>query len=129
MKIKIFIIDDNLTLQKIYNAFLSLHGFHIIGRALNGQTAIELLKDIKEQPDLIIVDYHMPVKNGIETTKEIREYNKEVKIIFISADNKIKELAFSVGATCFLEKPFDFKELIGTITYCSEKYIAPIPNY
>ncbi len=57
----------------------------------------------------------MPIKNGLETTKEILKLNNHVKIIFISSYPDVKELALSIGAVLFIEKPFEFQELITSI--------------
>ena len=54
----------------------------------------------------------MPLKNGIEATKEIIALDSKCKIIFASADSSIKSLALSLGAIDFLEKPFDIDNLI-----------------
>ena len=57
----------------------------------------------------------MPIKNGLETTKEILKINNYVKIIFISSYPDVKESALSIGATLFIEKPFELQELITSI--------------
>ena len=57
------------------------------------------------------MDHRMPLKNGIETTKEILKMNPETKIIFISADYNIKNKAFKIGAIDFIEKPIDLSTL------------------
>lgn len=57
----------------------------------------------------------MPKKNGIEASKEILELDKNVKIIFITADNSIIEEAYSIGAFGIKDKPFTIKELIDDI--------------
>ena len=53
--------------------------------------------------------------NGIETTKEIKTINPNIKIIFISADYSVKDKALEVGAIDFLEKPIDFNTLFRII--------------
>ncbi|MGV9171116.1 MAG: response regulator [Promethearchaeia archaeon] len=116
--IKIFIFEDDLALQRIYREFFSFYGFSILGMAENGKIGLEQLKIAEDSPDLIIMDYHMPGKDGIETTKEIRKHNKEVKILFISAEKGIKDLALDVGACYFLPKPLDFKDLKRALEYC-----------
>ncbi|MGV9174212.1 MAG: response regulator [Promethearchaeia archaeon] len=113
---KLFIIEDNLVLQRLYKEFLCPYGFEIMGTAKNGKIALESLKQMENLPDLIIMDHNMPVKNGIETTMEIKTFDPEVKIFFVSGNPEIKELALSAGAIDFLEKPFDFPELIQRIT-------------
>ena len=57
----------------------------------------------------------MPIKNGIETTKEILKMNENVKIIFLSADKSVQKEALSIGASNFLEKPFSLELLIKVI--------------
>ncbi len=57
----------------------------------------------------------MPIKNGIEATKEILQINSNTKIIFTSADEDVKEEALAIGAFSFIDKPFDFDLLIDNI--------------
>ena len=61
------------------------------------------------------MDYQMPMKNGLETTKEILKINNYAKIIFISCFPDVKESALSIGAVLFIEKPFELQELIISI--------------
>ena len=53
----------------------------------------------------------MPCKNGIEATKAILKIDKTAKIIIVSGDSSIKEIALTTGAICFMEKPFNIFEL------------------
>jgi len=57
----------------------------------------------------------MPLKDGIETTKEILSMKSNTKIIIASADYTVKEHAKEAGAIDFLEKPFDFSALFNLI--------------
>ncbi len=94
---------------------MSFWGFHIIGIAKNGQEAIDKFKSFSEKPDIILMDHRMPIKSGIDATKEIISLGKKPKIIFASADKTVKEEALSIGAVGFIEKPFDFEELVEKI--------------
>ena len=64
----------------------------------------------------------MPIKNGLEATKNILELDKCAKIIFISADYSIKSKALAIGASFFIEKPFDNKFLINFINSMLKKH-------
>jgi DNA-binding response OmpR family regulator len=108
----IFIVEDDRSIKILYEKFLKLHGFDVIDTAINGDEAIEKFKNFKIKPDIILIDHRMPVKNGLETSKEIIELDKNCHIIFASADKTIKEKALSLGITGFLEKPFSLEELI-----------------
>lgn len=71
-----------------------------------------MFKSFSEKPKIILMDYRMPIKNGIEASKEILQMNGNTKIIFTSADKSIKDEALSIGAFCFKDKPFTVEELI-----------------
>jgi len=84
---------------------LNYHNYEVLGKAIDGEEAIEKYINFSEKPDIIIIDHRMPKKNGIETMKEILKINKTAKLIFISADYTIKEEALINGASSFLIKP------------------------
>ena len=102
-------------MQRLYRLVLENVGFQIIDTAANGDEAVNKFKSHSIKPDIILMDHRMPVKNGIEATKEILEINNHSKILFASADNSIRKLALSIGATSFLEKPFELKDLLKEI--------------
>lgn len=83
--------------------------------SVNGKEAIDKYRSLLEKPDIIIMDHRMPVMNGIDAMVEILRINKNVKIIFVSADATVKEQAISMGATAFLNKPLNIQVLINII--------------
>ena len=85
------------------------------GLASNGQEALDLIKNSKKYPDVILMDHRMPIMTGIEASIEILKIEKKIRIIIISADNSIKEKAIEIGASFFLDKPFTIEHLIRTI--------------
>ena len=113
----IFIIEDDLALQKLYELMLKIKGFNVIGVANNGEIAVIMYESFTDKPDVILMDYRMPIKNGLEATKEILEIdtNSKSKVIFVSADKSIKEKAISTGATSFIKKPFSHERLVNEI--------------
>jgi len=115
--INVYIVEDDIELQKIYELLLITNGLHVIGKANNGEEAITKYRNFIEKPDIILMDYYMPIKNGIEATKEIIKINKKAIILFISADLKIKAQALLAGAKFFLKKPFSCKQLIKKIKF------------
>ncbi len=86
-----------------------------MGIASNGDEAIQMYKDFTEKPDIVILDYRMPIKNGIDALKEILQIDKDSKVIFASADRSIKQEVFNFGAMGFLDKPFSQKKLMATV--------------
>ncbi|MFX1363855.1 MAG: response regulator [Promethearchaeota archaeon] len=110
--VKIFIVDDDQSLQRLYALILKEAGFEIIDVAINGEDAIKKYKKLDIKPDLILMDHRMPIKNGLDAMVEILEINNTEKIIFASADITIKQKALSLGASEFLEKPFKMQNLL-----------------
>ena len=113
---KIFIVDDDDSILRLYKIFLEFKGFDVIDRAQNGVEAIDKYLRFKIKPDLIIMDYHMPFKDGIETTKDILKIDSNVKIFLISGDNTIKKEALAAGAIDFKKKPFSLQELYSSVS-------------
>ncbi|MBD3197911.1 MAG: response regulator [Candidatus Lokiarchaeota archaeon] len=112
---RVFIVEDDKSIQTLYKKFLNLYGFDVIDTASNGEEAVEKFKNFEIKPDIILMDHRMPVKDGIQATREILELKKNCNIIFASADKTIKEQALSMGILGFLEKPFSLEKLISQI--------------
>jgi len=111
----VLIVDDDPAIIIILKIILEGNDFEVIGTALNGKEAINMFKSYSIKPDFIIMDYRMPIKNGIDATKEILKVDKTARIIFISGDIGVKQRAFRAGAKGFLEKPFTIENVIKKI--------------
>jgi two-component system chemotaxis response regulator CheY len=111
----VFLVEDDVFILRLYEIFLRSSKFSVIGKAKNGDEAVNSYKLMSRKPDLIIMDNRMPVKNGIEALKEILEIDKQAKIMIVSADRSIEKIAKSVGAVAFMEKPFSMEKLVENI--------------
>lgn len=111
---KVFIIEDEISFIELYSEVLPRYGFEVVGWAYDGFEAMERLSSI-ERPDIVIMDYRLPMKNGMETMKSLLELDPDVPVVFISADGSIRERALVGGAKAFLQKPFGLDELIKII--------------
>ena len=100
--VKIFIVDDDQSLQRLYGLILREAGFEIIDTAINGKVAVEKYKNFKEKPDIILMDHRMPIKNGLDAMIEILEIDNSTKIVFASADISIKAKALVSEQVPFL---------------------------
>ena len=109
------VVDDDRTMLKLYKILLEGMGDYSVEFFTNGKDVVESYKNHSEKPKVIIMDYRMPVMNGLDAMKEILEIDKNTKIIFASADTTMKELSISKGATAFLSKPFKIEELINLL--------------
>ncbi len=110
---KILICDDQMVVHETLSEYLKAEGFKWIS-AFNGMEAISLFQ--KEKPDLIVLDLMMPIKNGIEVCKEIRQ-TSSIPIIMLTA--KGEELdriqGIELGADDYIVKPFSPKEVVTRI--------------
>jgi two-component system chemotaxis response regulator CheY len=111
----VLLVDDDNSIRLLFQRLLRAKGYRVIGTAKNGREAVELYRSLPEKPDLVLMDHRMPIKNGIDATKEILTINRDAKIIFASADSSIRDLALSNGAIDFLVKPFKFHEVINVM--------------
>jgi DNA-binding NtrC family response regulator len=123
--VKIFIVDDDQSLQRLYIIILKEAGFEIIDTAFNGKVAVEKYNNLKEKPDIVLMDHRMPTKNGLDAMTEILQVNDHTKIIFASADISIKQKAIELGAYAFLDKPFNMRKLLAIIEkICQELVLS-----
>lgn len=104
-------VDSNFLLLKAI-----LKGTYNLIRAKDGAEAVELFH--KQNPDLILMDIKMPIMDGLEATRKIREENTDITIIALTAfafeADKIE--AFKAGCNDFLTKPISaplLREMIG----------------
>lgn len=95
-----------------------MSGFQVLGIANNGEEAIKMFRSFTEKPDIIILDYRMPIKNGLDALKEILQIDNNSRVIFASADKTIKDEVYLNGAMEFLDKPFTHQKLITTLNKC-----------
>ncbi|MCU0651140.1 MAG: response regulator, partial [Candidatus Omnitrophica bacterium] len=108
-KIKALIVDDEMDFRQLMSFWMKSKGYDVV-EASNGKEAVELAG--KERPDIIFMDINMPVMDGTEALKKIRETNKNVPVIIISAyveDKRAKE-AMSLGISGVFYKGKDFQE-------------------
>lgn len=114
MKEKILISEDEQELAKAVKTILSFSGYEV-EVAYNGEEAINKVK--KNVFDVIIMDIMMPIKDGIEALKEMREMGVHTPVILLTAKSQIddKVEGLDAGANDYLTKPFDKKELLARI--------------
>jgi len=122
------VVEDEPSLQFFYKKLLTLNGFEIAEIAKNGEEAVSMFKSFSEKPKVILMDHRMPIKNGIEASKEILQIDNKVKIIFISADSSIKEDVHSIGVFSFKDKPFTIEHLIEEIKKAVGNYSSSSSN-
>lgn len=112
-KTGILLADDNKDFVNILNEYLSsVDDFYIAGVANNGVDALNMIKDKK--PDVVILDIVMPKLDGLGVLQRVSPMSKKPQFIVLSAigQDKTVQLALSLGADFFIEKPFDIEDLV-----------------
>jgi len=107
---RILVAEDNPLNQKIARRFLEKWGAEI-AMASNGQEAVDVIQNF--QPDLILMDIRMPIMDGIEATRHIRNQQNSVPIIALTASalpDEVKEMK-EAGVNEWVSKPFNPDDL------------------
>jgi two-component system chemotaxis response regulator CheY len=112
---KILMVDDSKTSRKILKGILEENGHEVIGEAVNGEDGIIKFKELK--PDITTMDITMPVLDGLEALKQIMEYDKNARVIMVTAAGQKTKMvdAIKYGAAEFLAKPFEADQIIAII--------------
>lgn len=109
--LRILYVEDDHDLNMITTSYLKKSGYFVSSFA-NGLDAVN---DIYENKyDIILTDIMMPLCDGFELARMVREFDKEIPIIFMTArdDKPSKQLGYKVGIDDYIVKPFDLDELI-----------------
>jgi len=113
--LKIMIVEDDPLIRQLYEQILSQKGYQVICVAADGAEAVKLYHKLKEKPDLIILDFRMPKKNGLEVTQEILDYNSSTDILMISGDPVFDRKAVISRGINILQKPVNITALLQEI--------------
>ncbi|MEP3967989.1 MAG: response regulator, partial [Nonlabens sp.] len=108
---RVLIVDDNKINQLVTQKVLEQHGLvHLT--ASNGKEAVDIVE--KEIFDFILMDINMPVMNGIEATRRIREFDVETPIIALTATNFVdpEKEVYCHGVNSIIVKPYDTEHLL-----------------
>ena len=112
----ILLVDDENMVLGVGKEMLERIGYKVL-LATNGMEAVQIYRKHKDEIDLIILDMIMPEMGGGETYDQIKEDSPKVKVLLASGysvNGKATEI-LKRGCNCFIQKPFNMKELSGRI--------------
>lgn len=112
--LKILVVEDDPDLLAILCEFLIMQGAEIT-QALNGKEALSLLAAKKF--DLVLSDVQMPVMDGVELIRQIKQKDKTSPVVFLTTGHSsLDEIsAQDLGAAAFIVKPFKLQHLLSSI--------------
>jgi two-component system cell cycle response regulator DivK len=112
LKQSILVVDDYDEFRKLLRMRLEQRGYLVL-EAADGQEAVEVAE--RELPDLILMDFNLPVLDGFIATQYIRQLDalRNIPIVGVTAHGKkySQNVALAAGCNDYLEKPLDFEEL------------------
>ena len=102
------VVDDSMVIRKVASRILEDLGFEI-DEAGDGMEALDVCRGA--MPDLIILDWNMPIMNGLEFLLELRKTpgGNTPKVVFCTTENDVEHItqAIDAGANEYIMKPFD----------------------
>lgn len=113
-RVQVLIVDDQPRARQSLKALLAT--WPLIGavrEATNGEEAIGSVE--QAQPDIVLMDVHMPVMNGLEATRRIKEHWPQVRIIALSIYGDYQADALVAGADAFVSKGESPEKLLDTV--------------
>ncbi len=111
--IKVLVADDSMIIRKSLKTLIEQDKeISVIGSASNGAEALEKCKELA--PDLVLMDIRMPVCDGVEGTRLIKEYNGETKVVILTTfdDSELVAKALKNGADSYVLKDIGDDDLI-----------------
>ncbi len=133
--IKIILAEDEPALGMIIKESLETRDFEVF-LCSDGEHALHTYKAIK--PELMVLDVMMPKLDGFALAQEIRNYDKQIPILFLTAKSRTKDVVegFEHGGNDYLKKPFSMEELVvriksllGRVQHKKSKEIIPIGSF
>jgi len=113
-RVRVLIADDRPTTRQGLRALLSLlPQVEIIAEAANGYESVDLVAEYR--PDVVLMDMHMPVMDGVEAARRIKEQWPTVRIIALTLHAKYRAEAMAAGVDVFLLKDGNADMLLGAI--------------
>jgi DNA-binding NarL/FixJ family response regulator len=120
--LRVLIADDHRLFAEALQAILaSDERIEVIGQASDGSEAVELTRTLG--PDVVLMDVSMPVLDGFEATREIREESEDTRVLMLTGSNSRADVARSreAGASGYVTKDRIASELVAAIVEVSRR--------
>jgi DNA-binding NarL/FixJ family response regulator len=113
--VRVLVADDHQELREALVELLGLLSFEVVGAAADGVDAVALAKE--RPPDVVLMDLSMPVLNGLDATRLLREDLPDLPVVVFSAfqSDELKREALAAGAVAYLAKDCSSERLRATL--------------
>lgn len=125
---RILVVDDHSLFRDGIISLLEAGGHKIVGQAHNGSEAVE--QALSLQPDLVLMDIHMPVMSGLDALKSIKAAQPNIKVVMLTVSEEDKDLleAIRSGANGYLLKHIDSNEFFKLLENLERGDAAILPS-
>lgn len=115
----VMIAEDSEATRMMLKDIVETSGHKLVAEAKDGMETIEKMKST--HPEILLLDYRMPKKNGLDVLKEIKNTNStKVIMLTVSDEQELIQDCIQLGASAYLVKPFDYDMVIKAISYAIE---------
>lgn len=113
---RVLVVDDAMFMRNSLKIMLEKNQIEVVGMAENGVQAVNQYKALR--PDVVTMDITMPEMDGLEALRAIREFDRDAKIVMISAVGKEDAVREAIigGAKNFIVKPFQEEKVIAVMS-------------
>ncbi|MET0984759.1 MAG: response regulator [Steroidobacteraceae bacterium] len=108
----VLVVDDDRQVRRIMVASLRSRGYRV-AEATNGAEALHLMS--ASRPDLLLIDFSMPGRNGADIARSARQIHPQLKVLIVSGHADLAAIADAVGSVPLLHKPFDPETLAAMV--------------
>ncbi|MDY7028540.1 MAG: response regulator [Spirochaetota bacterium] len=114
---RVLIVDDSMFVTKQISQILTSEGFDVVGSASDGEQGVEKYKELYPNVDLVTMDITMPKMDGVTALEKILEFDKDARIVMISALGKqdLVKKSLMLGAKNYIVKPLDRAKVLERI--------------
>ncbi|TVQ23710.1 MAG: response regulator [Spirochaetaceae bacterium] len=114
---RVLIVDDSMFVAKQLSQILTSEGFEVIGTAGDGEEGVTKYKELYPKVDLVTMDITMPKMDGVTALEQIVAFDKDAKVIMVSALGKqdLVKKSLLMGAKNYIVKPLDRKKVLERI--------------
>jgi DNA-binding NarL/FixJ family response regulator len=124
---RVVLADDHTMLVEAFEKLLA-PSCEIVAKVFDGRALVQAVRDVK--PDVVVLDISMPLLNGLTAARQIREFDKDVKLVFVTMneDPDLAAEAFQAGASAYLLKRSAASELLAAIqqVVLRRSYVTPL---
>ena len=117
-KVRVLVVDDSMFVAKQIGQILSSEGYEIIATAVDGKEGVDKYKDLYPNVDVVTMDITMPRMDGITALEQIMAFDKNAKVVMVSALGKeeLVKKSLMLGAKSYIIKPLDRKKVLERIS-------------